>query len=323
MKKTFPVRLPIISAASSRLLLALGLGISLAAAQAPAPRSEGQGTAIVVEGERLPKGAARQRAAQFVRATGVASGTIPAARWVDPVCPEVQGLQDVGKRAAEAKIRSIAISAGVSVAPLSCRPNIVVRFTPDAAGLAAEIDRRDPGRLGTLSPSTREAVLKGPAPIRWMYSTEVRGRNGQSLAAGGGAAQTNPATHDGSGAGSALGGDISMMHYENSIISTLTNRVLISAIVIIDTDEAMGRRLDALAAYAALVALAEIRNVHATPGGSILGMFASSAPPRDLTAQDRAFLRSLYGLPLDRKAAQHRGQLVHGITQVLATGQDR
>ena len=109
---------------------------------------------------------------------------------------------------------------------------------------------------------------------------------------------------------------MSMMHYENSIISTLTNRVLTSAIVIIDTDDAMGRRIDALSAYAAVVAFAEIRNVDAAPDGSILGMFASSTPPRDLTAQDRAFLRALYRLPLDRKAMQHRGQLVQGITAV-------
>lgn len=324
MKKTPPIKSRSVPGpAWSRSLLAIGLAATLAANQAPPPRSEADQNAIIVEGERLPEGTARQRAAQFVRTTGVASGTIPAARWADPVCPQVQGLEEVGSRAAENKMRSIASSAGVAVAPKSCRPNIIVRFTPDAAGLAREIDRRDPGRLAQLSPRAREAVLAGPAPIRWMYSTEVRGRNGQSMSAGGGAAQTTPATHDGSGAGSALGGDMSMMHYENSIISTLTNRVLTSAIVIIDTDHAMGRRLDALAAYAALVAFAEIRNVDAAPDGSILGMFASSAPPRDLTAQDRAFLRALYRLPLDRKAMQHRGQLVQGITRVLAAGENQ
>ena len=112
------------------------------------------------------------------------------------------------------------------------------------------------------------------------------------------------------------------LHYENSI-SARDQRVMTSAIVIIDTDHAMGRRLDALAAYAALVAFAEIRNVDASPDGSILGMFESSAPPRGLTTQDEAFLRSLYGLPLDRKAAQHRGQLVSGIANSLAAGEDR
>lgn len=312
----------LLSSICRRSLLVLGLSAHLAAAQAAPPRADGESNAIVIEGERLSKDAAREMAAQFVRATGVAAGTVPAARWVDRVCPQVQGLAEVGKRAAEAKIRAVAAAAGIKVAPGSCRPNIVVSFTSDGAGLAREIERREPGRLGPLSSRARESVLTGAAPIRWMYTSELRGRSGERMSSGGSAVQSVPATHDGSGAGSSIGGEM-RMHYENSLISTLTNRVLTSAIVIIDTDQAMGRRLDTLAAYAALVALAEIRNVDATPGGSILSMFASPAAPRDLTAQDKAFLRALYSLPLDRKAMQHRGQLVAGITRTLAVAEDQ
>jgi hypothetical protein len=304
-------------------LLAAGLATTLDAAPPALPRSEAERNSIVVQGERLPKEAAQQRAAQFVRSTGVASGTVPAARWIDPVCVQVQGLEEVGRRAAEAKMRSVAESAGITVAPQSCRPNIVVSFTSDGAGLAQEIHRRDPRRLGQLAPHLRDNVLTSSAPIRWIYSTEVRGRDGQRLIEGGGAGQTSPATHDGSGAGSSLGGDMTMMHYENSIVSTLTNRTLTSAIVIIDTDDAMGRRLDALAAYAALVAFAEIRNLDATPDGSILGMFAAGTPPRDLTPQDRAFLHALYRIPLDREAMRHRGQLVHEMSRVMTASDGR
>ena len=218
-------------------------------------------------------------------------------------------------------MRSVAASAGIAIAPESCRPNIVVNFTSDGAGLAQEIHRRDPRRLGQLSAPARDAVLESSAPIRWIYSTEVRGSDGQRTNADGGAGQTMAATHDGSGAGSALGGDVTMMHYENSIISTLTNRILTSAIVIIDTDHAMGRKLDTLAAYAALVAFAEIRNLDAAPEGSILGMFESSTPPRGLTAQDTAFLRALYRIPLDREAMRHRGQLVHESTRELVASE--
>ncbi|MCL6697653.1 hypothetical protein LZ496_02490 [Sphingomonas sp. NSE70-1] len=288
-----------------------------AATKAPPPTS-GEKNAIIVQGERLSEGALEERASEFVRATGVASGKVPAARWIDPVCVQVQGLEAAGKRAAEAKMRSIAASAGIEVASESCRPNIVVNFTADGAGLAQEIQRRDPRRIGQLTPRARDSILTSSAPIRWIYSTELRGRDGQIVNADGGAGQTAPATHDGSGAGSALGGDMTMMHYENSIVSTLTNRILTSAIVIIDTDHAMGRKLDSLAAYAALVAFAEIRNPDAAPDGSILGMFASSTPPRGLTPQDTAFLRALYRIPLDREAMRHRGQLVHEITRELA-----
>ena len=306
----------------TRASLAAGLGLAFVAAQVPAPLSERERSPIiVVPGERVTAEAAREKAARFVRSTGVAAGTIPAARWVDPICPEVQGLEEIGKRAAEIKIRSVAASAGVDVASERCRANIIINFTPEPAGLVRAIERVGTSRLGQLTPSAREAMRTGSAPIRWMYSTEVRSRHGTMTNAEGGAGQSTAATHVGSGAGGSLGGDITMVHYENSLVSTLTNRVLTSAIVIIDTDAAMGRRLDALAAYAALVALAEIRNAGATPEGSILSMFASSAPPRDLTAQDLAFLRALYRMPLDRKAIQHRGQLMQGITQTLAARQ--
>jgi hypothetical protein len=319
MKKKFPVQTLAHSSRSwARPLAAAGFGLALAAAQAPPLSADGSGQSVTVDGISLPQKVVRDRAAQFVRATGVAAGETPAARWVEPVCPEVLGLEDIGKRAAEAKIRKVAAAAGAAVAPEGCRRNIVISFTSDGGALAREVVDREPWRIASLSPRARTAVLSGAAPIRWLYSTETHGRHGMGEMTAGNAAQSGPATHAGSGAGSSIGGDVpAMMHYESSVLSTLTNRVLTSAIVIIDTDEAMGKRLDALAAYAALVALAEIRNADATPQGSILTLFESSPPPRDLTAQDLAFLRALDRLPLDRQAMQHRGQLVHGITGEL------
>ncbi|HEX8238378.1 MAG TPA: hypothetical protein VF574_01415 [Allosphingosinicella sp.] len=316
MKKDLPVQLPTLRYPTTvRALAAAGLGLALVAAQAPPADPPGQSITV---GARLNEKSARDLAVGFVRATGVASGETPAARWTAPICPEVLGLEDVGKRAAEAKIRRVAAAVGADVAPEGCRRNIVVSFTSDGAALAREVVEREPRRVANLSPRARSAVLTGSAPVRWLYTAETRGRHGGAETTSSDAAQSGPATHAGSGAGSSIGGDMpTLMHYESSVLSTLTNRVLTSAIVIIDTDEAMGRRLDTLAAYAALVALAEIRNADAAPAGSILTLFQSTAPPRDLTAQDLAFLRALYRLPLDRQAMQHRGQLVHGITGAL------
>ncbi|HYJ84188.1 MAG TPA: hypothetical protein VEW26_15245 [Allosphingosinicella sp.] len=314
MKKILPVQPSFRNRALPRAVAAAGLGLALVAAQAP---TSDPGQSITV-GAILPEKAARDLAVSFVKATGVAAGETPAARWTQPVCPEVIGLEDIGKRAAEAKIRRVAAAAGADVAPEGCRRNIIVSFTSDGAALARAVVEREPWRIANFSPRAKTAVLTGSAPIRWLYSTETRARHGAAGTTSGNAAESGPATHDGSGGGSAIGGDMpTLMHYESSILSTLTNRVLTSAIVIIDTDEAMGRRLDSLAAYAALVALAEIRNADATPAGSILSLFDSSAPPRDLTAQDLGFLKALYRLPLDRQAMQHRGQLVHGITGAL------
>lgn len=297
----------------ARPLALAGLGLALVAAQAP-PSDPAQSITV---GAILPEKAARDLAVGYVKATGVAAGETPAARWVAPVCPEVVGLEDVGKRAAEAKIRRVAAAAGAEVAPERCRRNIVVIFSSDGAALARAIVEREPWRVASLSPRARSAVLNGSAPVRWLYTAEKTDRHGTAERTAGNAAQAYTPS-PGYGGGSAIGGDMpAMVHYDNSLLSTLTNRVLTSALVIVDTEDAMGRRLESLAAYAALVSLAEIRNADAAPTGSILTLFESSAPPRDLTAQDMAFLRALYRLPLDRQAMQHRGQLVHGITGAL------
>lgn len=262
---------------------------------------------IIVSGQEL-----RHRVTEFVRGTGVARGDTPAARWVDPVCPRVLGLSGEGSRAAEARIRTVAAQVGIEVAREPCDSNIVVTFAQDAGALVKEIARRTPRRLAEVSPTARSALLTGSAPVRWWYMTETRGRHaGNGRAGTAPAAETNAATHDGSGAGSSLASGVpTMMHYENSIISTLTNRVLTSASVVIDQDAVMGMRLDAVAAYAALVAFAEIRSADFAAEGSILTLFAKANAPRGLTWQDMAFLRALYRLPLDREARLHRSMLV-------------
>lgn len=316
MKNETPVQVPCLSRRSwARPLAAAGFGFALIAAQAPPPSDPGQSITV---GALLPEKAARDLAQRFVRETGVAAGETPAARWVTPICPEVIGLEDIGKHAAEAKIRRIASAVGAEVAPEGCRRNIIVSFTGDGASLARAVVDQEPWRVAGFSPKAKSEVLNGSIPIRWLYTVETTGRHGAAQTTSGDAAKSYGPPGPGYGGGSSIGGDMpSLMHYESSVISTLTNRVLTSAIVIIDVDEAMGRRLDALAAYAALVALAEIRNAGAKPDGSILSLFESSAPPRDMTAQDLAFLRALYRLPLDRQAMYHRGQLVGGITGAL------
>lgn len=301
----------------SALLLVSAVLAPVAYAQAP-----GEARPIVVDGQPLPAEAARERANAFIQGTGVASGNTPAARWVDPVCPRVLGLQAEGARRAEARIRAIAEQAGARVAPEPCDSNIVVTFAPDAGAVVREIDRRAPTRLAQLTPGQREELLTGSAPIRWWYSAETRTRHGNSARQiAENSSQATPATHDGSGAGNAIGGETpTVVHYNSSVISTLTQRALVSAGVVIDQDAVLGRRLDDIAAYAALVALAEIRSSTFTQDGSILGLFGDANPPRGLTPQDQAFLRALYAMPLDREARRHRSHLVGEMVAAVAAG---
>lgn len=253
----------------------------------------------------------RSRAAEFIRGTGVASGDTPAARWVDPVCPRVLGLSEEGGRAAERIMRGIAEDAGIPLAPASCDSNVVVTFTADAPALMRQINRRSPARLSQVALTARETLMSGTMPVRWWYLTETRGRDAPTARDTSGTQAVTVPLNAGAGAGAGLAGAApTVMHYENSLISTLSTRVLTSASVVIDQDSVMGMRLGTLAAYAALVAFAEIRTPDTAPEGSILGAFSSQSGPRALTVQDRAFLRALYRMPLDRQARRHRALLV-------------
>lgn len=302
-----------------RARLAAFCGLALIPAQNGASAQTGRDP-IVVQSERLTPVVARERASAFVRTTGVAASETPAARWNDPVCPRVLGLTPEGARSAENMIRAMALRVGAQLAPEPCDSNIVISFTPDAAAVVREIERREPRRLAELNPTERRALLEGSAPVRWWHTSEVRDTSGSNGGQGRTSQATStPATHDGSGAGSDLAADVpTSMRYSNSIISTYALRSLLSATVIIDQDAVMGRRLNAIAAYAAMVALAEIRPLEVNPEGSILSLFTAAEPPNQLTAQDIGFLRTLYRMPLDRQARYHRGTLVAGMVSATS-----
>ena len=291
-------------------------GVALAAlicAATPATAQSGD-QQIVVAGERLPIPIARARAEAFIQSTGIASGSTPTARWVDPVCPRVLGLNEAGTRAAEARIRAVAADAGVPMAPAPCDSNLVVSFTNDGAALVREIERRSPSRLAQVPLSARDALLNGSAPIRWWYTSETRGRDNESnqrVASGAGQFSTGRVGAGAANEGGNFGTEApTAVHYTNSIVSTLTTRALVSAGVVIDQNRVMGMRLRALADYAALVALAEIRSQDFSGQGSVLNLFDQQGATAGMTAQDMAFLRALYRMPLDREARRHRAHLV-------------
>jgi hypothetical protein len=297
-------------------LAALAGSLSASALAAGQAQQTESADSITVVGQRLSPEEARSRAIAFVRETGVAAGTRPMARWKEPVCPRALGLSPAHARIVEAKLRKVAEAANIRVAREPCRTNIAVSFAADAGTVVRTIQASSPGRLAEVPSSARAALLRGPAPIRWWYTTELRSRDGVGTSA------DAPlwAFVEGDGKVTNLPGDgTSLAHYSSSIVSTQVVRVLKSATVIVDVNLAEGLPLDAVTSYAALVAFAEIRNHDAAPPSSILGLLAKDGP-RDLTDWDMTFLRALYRLPLDREARAQRGLLVR---QLLPAGPAR
>lgn len=289
---------------------------SPSAGQQPPDRNAQSDDAIVVTGVAEDAEARRQLAVSFVKGIGVLEGERPAARWKDPVCPRVTGLSAAHAAIVEARLRLVAREIGVPLAERSpCRPNVVVSFVADAAAVARQIASRRSRYFAAMPAARREALLGGNAPLRWWYTSDIRGRDNDPAA-------TSPATFafgNAEGGGSILP-DMgqSVQSHGASFVSTQAIRVLTSATVLVDVGAAEGRSLNTVADYAALVAFAELAGDGFAPAHSILGAFAADGP-RAMTEWDKAFLRALYRLPLDRRARLQRYKLVDDLTRSAAT----
>ncbi|MBE1527586.1 hypothetical protein GGC65_002042 [Sphingopyxis sp. OAS728] len=252
---------------------------------AAAPIAGDDPDAIIVTGTPITREEAKKRAAEYVRRAGVVQ-LKPLARWTDPVCPRTVGVDDAVAAIVNARVRSVATAAGAPVAPTDCQANIVIAFSADGRGLARAVRRKAPDQFAELAPVARDRVLDGTGAIRWWYTTRDESRDGMPIS------------------------DFYVKLYNSSIVSTQVVRALQSATVVIDVEQAEGTPLDAVASYAAMVALAEFRSNPPPPKESILALFDGETERRELSNHDAALLRGIYTVPPDREAYQQRRQLV-------------
>ncbi|HET9426915.1 MAG TPA: hypothetical protein VFO69_01005, partial [Allosphingosinicella sp.] len=195
--------------------------------------------------------------------------------------------------------------------------NLIVHFAADAGATVRDIAERSPTRFNEVSREVHDFLLNGSAPVRWWYTTDTRSRHG-TLGRG---IPPDFAKIDGGTGGSGIPANVpSIMHYDSSMISTQAHRFLTTATVIVDADMVAGRSLDSIAAYAAMVAFAEIQSGVSAPSNSILGLFERDNTTREFTQHDAVFLRTLYRLTLDREARNHRGRLLRELTTSFVGG---
>jgi hypothetical protein len=275
---------------------------------------------IVVKGTRIDPGQARDRAITFVKQTGVATGQQQVARWVVPVCIKVIGLSDPQEARVVGQMLAIAREAKIPVGKVDCEPNLTVTFAPDAGEIVRHINARKPNQFRELSRLEKEQLINGNAPVRWWYATEMMDRDGVKannvspgwISAGEGSGVPGNAVTSSLSIGGE--GDITSTQQYNSgsNVRTATVRSLFGATVIVDATKAASAGIDALSAYAAMVAFAEM-SATAAPPDSILGLFQPTSIENSLTDWDMAFLKSLYRMPLDRRSRIQRGHLVEAL----------
>ena len=293
--------------ARCRLLIAASIvsvfAVAPAVAQDAAPEDE-----IEVIGRRQTEVQARREANDFVRRTVSTSSDDPLARWVTPICPAVLGIQPEYAALVERKVRALAKVADIDMAAAPCKTNVVISFTTNAKAVVQRIAKKSPRRLAEVQIPDRPALLTGEAPVRWWYTTQETSVDGvsavtsDSLAANAGTAE---------GGGSSIGNGLpTVQAYSSSIVRTQIVRALRSATIVIDVNKAEGVPLDAVAAYAAMVAFAEMKPVETPPPNSILGLFAPEAQVASATDWDISFLKALYSIPAARAGWKQKRMLV-------------
>jgi hypothetical protein len=294
--------------------LSFSLPVVAVAAYAPPEPVATNDSAITVTGQKITKEEARKKASAFVRTATVIPQEDQYARRRDPICAAVSGIDTQYRAKVVAKIASVADAVGVKMAKPGCNANLLVHFTNDASGYIANMAKVRPDLLRTMQPFERTALKQIAAPMRWLYATEARGSDDMKLSS---AAKNSGAIPAEIGALEAVKIESSrgsLNTYSASLIDTQLDVNLASAIVIVDVEKSTGFALDSVAAYSAMVSLAQIKlSTDYSSYPSILSMFSgakgANAAPRDLTEWDYAYLRALYKIPGSRNARAQRAKI--------------
>lgn len=298
----------------SAIAFALSLmTIPMAFAQDDRNVAQSSDAQIVVEGERLTEKEARQRATGFVRTLGVVQGDRSVARWTRRICPRVMGLSPQHAALVEGWFRDAAAKAGAKLASGKCDTNFLIAFVESGEAFMQSVKARRPTALYAVDNASRRSLVNGDAPVRWWYGTGFGGGDGSRPDGGSLAATSTPAGIAGGGEGGSSmlpDGVPSGASISASMIRTSVVRTIESATIVIDVNQAQGATLDAVTKFATFVGLAEVKSTATPDSASILNLFSDRARVNELSDWDRAFLKELYVLPLNRSGRRHRGRLI-------------
>jgi hypothetical protein len=263
----------------------LAMGATAAPPVPAARQTETELQSVTVEAQR-DRAVLERRVKTFVSSITTAPIQESLAQWQKemPICPEVAGLPLDDGEYVLSRLSEIAGAAGASLAPEICSPNlhIIVSSVPDE--IIEEWSKRYPWMFGTAGGTKIRQFLKGSAPIRVWYNTKFFTGEGIPCK-----------TYDG-------GIEVCEQDAEIAHIRFAALRDLSSVIVLVDARQTKGVNISQLAAYIAMVGLAEIRvNPKLGDAPTILRLFTdfANAPPLGLSAWDAAYLKALYHTPHD------------------------
>jgi hypothetical protein len=200
-----------------------------------------------------------------------------------PICPLVAGLPRDDGEFILTRLSSIALAAGAPLGPASCKPNLYVVVTSQPDDLLKAWNQRDTTMFSDESGSTKiRKFFHAPIPIRVWYNATLYTSEGA------------PLTVMPSGPLKGLPFNPRAMGFR---LTRDEVRDVTPVIVLVDARRLEGVTYGQLAAYIAMIGLAEIRpDAHLADAPSILRLFTAfghTAPP-GLSPWDQAFIKALY-----------------------------
>ena len=239
----------------------------------------------------------------FVGAVTVeAGGTDQLATWGGRLCIGVMGLRGPQAQAVIDRVATRADALEVTLGEPGCPPNLLIIFATDSDRVARVLVDEYRRVLGYFSTdgatrgrSAMEDFASTPRPVRWWHVSNAADDTGAvavNRTIGG------PPTVNTSAGGSRI---------ENPTHQTFTR-----AFIVVDSARVAGVRIDALADYISMAALAQLDPDADTSGyPTILNAFRDGEATNaelTLTDWDQSYLTGLYSSPTNRDAGfQRRG----------------
>jgi hypothetical protein len=288
-------------------------GFALALMSAPllaTPVAQDSDRTITVTGERFSPSEARKRSNDFVNVTTALSED-QYSRRTNPICPRVMGIDPSYAKIVEARVRSVAEVAGVPQAQGECNGNLFILFTFDANSLMTTLHKAKPLLFLDVPIRSRKSLLSGAQPIRWWHINESRNSENSVIEE-----STRP---DGVVVRESR-------VQSSSLIDSKLTVTLQGSVVVIDVNKSMGYPLGAVADYAAMVSMAQVRNDTDFAGlPSILSLFSrgpdAAQSQAGLTRFDKAYLSSLNSVAIDRGRLVQKSQIVGRMAAQLGTSE--
>jgi len=216
-------------------------------------------------------------------------------RWNDRICPVTVGLTPDLDAYVSDRILALAKTVGAPAGELkSCRPNMVVVFSPDPQGLLDKVLKTKPHLLGwhyTDAEAKHLAVVDHP--VQAWYATATQDYHGRVT--------SDDPSFDWTPVTDAQDILDNATAAEGSRLRSGLQSQFASVLVVADTSKIVGRNLGAVGDYIAVLALTRAKD----QGGcrdlpSITELFspdcADSSIVLQATAGDLAYLRGLYSV---------------------------